>query len=420
MNRKTIIAVLIVAFVMGGMAAARIPLTRADSQYLSVVIDNRYPGDAPQYTLTFTLNATVHAGDGLTLTFDSSVGMADGLGVDKALVSVDATTLNTDATWQVGVLSLVSPLDLAVGTDHTIVIQENARIQNPWTLGHYRMTLEHPATKTTLTSNYYLVTTVTQLVPLTFEKAFEYGQMTGVKATFRTGRNGALTGHDLIRGPGGLMVYPDNEDTMTIRLSAGLSALWATAGVVRLQPAYSESPFAMTVLSNTVYDTNDAGIDLRQLVLGLLHNIPANTGMSIYLMFGTGQDISALSSNEYIRIYSSKETALVTIPPQATGSGSGTQPGSPVDTTAPVVTWNVRQSAFSIRLITLNVSITEDNLDEAYFAKDDIDSLRTRLAVGDTGLMMVNRTGIKGMIIATDKAGNTTSVPVDIPAPATS
>jgi hypothetical protein len=42
------------------------------------------------------------------------------------------------------------------------------------------------------------------------------------------------------------------------------------------------------------------------------------------------------------------------------------------------------------------------------------------LAVGDNALMMINRTGIKGTIIAIDKVGNTTSVPVDIPAPATS
>jgi hypothetical protein len=79
----------------------------------------------------------------------------------------------------------------------------------------------------------------------------------------------------------------------------------------------------------------------------------------------------------------------------------------------------VQQSTFSTRLITLNVSITEDNLDQAYFAKDDIDSPHTQLAVGSTSLMMVNRTGIKGTIVAIDETGNTTIVPVNIPAPAT-
>jgi len=46
----------------------------------------------------------------------------------------------------------------------------------------------------------------------------------------------------------------------------------------------------------------------------------------------------------------------------------------------------------------------------------DDGSLHTWLAVGDNALMMINRTSIKGTIIAIDKAGNTTSVPVDIPA----
>lgn len=113
---------------------------------------------------------------------------------------------------------------------------------------------------------------------------------------------------------------------------------------------------------------------------------------------------------------------MVTIRPSdgvaPTTPGSGTT--EPADTTAPVVTWTVQQSAFFTRLLTLNISITEDNLDEAYFVRDGDNSLHTRLAVGDTGLMMVNRTGIKGMIIAVDKAGNTTTVPVDIPAPVTS
>jgi hypothetical protein len=141
----------------------------------------------------------------------------------------------------------------------------------------------------------------------------------------------------------------------------------------------------------------------------------------IYLIFKTAQSVSTLSDTEYVKVYSSKETTLVMVPPQAPASGSGTQEGNPpVDTKAPVITWTVQQSAFFTRLLTLNISITEDDLDEAYFVRDGDNSLHTRLAVGDTGLMMVNRTGIKGMIIAIDEAGNTTTMPVDIPAPVTS
>jgi hypothetical protein len=129
-----------------------------------------------------------------------------------------------------------------------------------------------------------------------------------------------------------------------------------------------------------------------------------------------------LTTDDFTLVWTSKEPTMVRIPLTGVPAPVPTDgnPAPEQDTTVPVVTWNMQQSTFSSRLITLNISITEDNLDEAYFVRDDDNSLHTRLAVGDTGLMMINRTGIKGMIIAIDKAGNTTSVPVDIPAPATS
>jgi hypothetical protein len=70
--------------------------------------------------------------------------------------------------------------------------------------------------------------------------------------------------------------------------------------------------------------------------------------------------------------------------------------------------------------VTIQITITEDNLSQAYFAHGDDSSLHTWLAAGENTLMMINRRGIKGTIIATDKAGNTTSIVIDIPAPASS
>jgi hypothetical protein len=67
--------------------------------------------------------------------------------------------------------------------------------------------------------------------------------------------------------------------------------------------------------------------------------------------------------------------------------------------------------------MTLNIHVTEENLDEAWFAGGADSLIHTRLASGDNSIMLVNRTGIHGTIVATDKAGNTTTVPVDIPAP---
>lgn len=420
MNRKTVAVVLLVACVLGSMTGrSAMSVVKAASQSLIVAIDDSYPGDAPQYTLTFTLGTTIQKGDTLTLTFDSSVGMANGLQVDKALVNVDGITLAADATWQAGVLSLVSPLGLTAGTEHTVIISDEAYIQNPVTIGHYRITLSTPSGAAMLTSNYYSVTKVTQLVPLTFEKVVEYGELTGVKVTFKTGRAGALVGHSLIRNAAGLMVFPTTEDTMTIRMSAGLSTLWNTTGSVNLWPLNS-SPFAMTVRSNTIYETNDAGVDLRQLVLNLPHNIPANMQVSIYLVFATPQDASAVSDAEYVKMYTSKEPALVMIPPQPASSGSQPSTTGTADTTPPVVTWTSSASTLLPRLVTIHITITEDNLSQAYFATGEDESLHTWLAAGENTLMMINRRGIKGTIIATDKAGNTTSIVIDIPAPASS
>jgi hypothetical protein len=86
----------------------------------------------------------------------------------------------------------------------------------------------------------------------------------------------------------------------------------------------------------------------------------------------------------------------------------------------PAVTWTVQQSTFSARLVTLNVNVTEENLDEAWFSGGTDSFIHTRLATGDNTIMLINRAGIHGNIMATDKAGNTTTVPVDLPAPSSS
>lgn len=420
MTHKILTVVLAVLLFLGISGVPGLQPVRADTTDASlwVAVSSNYPGDAPRYTLTFTLDGSLSAGSPLTFTFDGAVGRAeDGTSISSSLVTVDGIPLHEDATWQGSSLSLAVPQGLAAGTEHTVVISEDAGIQNPWAIGHYRITLSAASVTGSLTSNYYSVTTVTQLVPLSLDKIVEYGALTGVGVTFRTGRNGALVGHDLIRGPGGVMVYPTTEDTITLRLSAGLSTLWAKGGSVRILPSYADSPFAMTVLSSTVYETNDAGVDLRQLVLSLPHNLPANTRMSIELMFATTQDVSAVSDADYVKLYSSKEPALVMIPPQPESSGSQSGTTEPVDTTPPVVTWTSSANTLLPRLVTIDITITEVNLKQAYLATGQDGSLHTWLAAGDNSLLMVNRSGIHGTIIAVDKAGNTTTALVDIPGP---
>lgn len=415
MNRRTVIIALLLAL-LGGLAIPGTVCTRADSSFLNVSISSSYPGDAPAYTLTFLTDTAVQKGSTLTLTFDTGVGCTGGLTVPASTLVLDKTAIAADAQWSGTQLTVTTPVDLAAGTEHTLVIAEDAGIQNPWTAGHYRVTLTLAGSTPAITSNYYTVSTATQLTPLSFAKIVEYGEITGVCVQFKTGRNGALVGHDLVRNAQGLMTYPSNEDTMTVRLSAGLSALWSTNGIATLQPNYAESPFIMKILSNTVYDTDEHGNDLRQLVLNLPHNIPANAQLSLSLLFASSS--ASLSEDEYVRVYTSKEPTLITVPPQTSGSGTGSgSGGGSSDTTPPVVTWNVQEDTLLPRLYTLTITIKEDNLDEAYLATGDDGWLHTYLAVGDNTVMLINRDGIKGTVYAVDKAGNTTSVPVDIPAP---
>jgi hypothetical protein len=420
MTHRILTVILALLLVLGicvpGLQAVSAGTTDAS---LRVDVASNYPGDAPQYTLTFTLGTSVAAGSTLAFTFDDAVGHPEGTTISNSLISVDGAPLGKNAGWQGTTLTLTVPQDLAAGTEHTVIIQEDAGIQNPWTTGHYRITLDQAAGGTTLVSNYYSVTTVTHLLPLAFDKIVEYDRLTGVRITFKTGRNGALVGHDPIRiDSQGRPIYPTTEDTMTLRLSAGLSTLWTKDGLVKLLPAYAESPFTMTVLSSIVYATNDAGIDQRQLVLNLPHNLPANTQMSLSLMFATTQDASAVSDADYVKFTTSKEPTLVMVPPQTTSSGSGSQPGdtTTADTTAPTVTWTSTASTLLPRLVTLHITVTEDHLDEAWFSGGTDSFIHTRLSTGDNTIMVINRTGIHGSIVATDQAGNTTTVPVDLPA----
>ena len=413
MKRRIVTAIVVLALV--GAVGLQAAVARADSSSLSVSVSDGYPGTAPEYTLTFVSATPVARGTTLTLTFDDSVGSTGGLSVPASALVVDGTPVAANGRWSATQLTLVTPVDLTAGTEHTIRIAESAGIQNPWTEGHYRVTLDLGSGSAPLVSNYYSVTKTTQLVPVGFSTVVEYGQVTGVRVTFRTGRSGSLVGHDLIRNAQGYMVYPTTEDTFTVRLSAGLSALWSTNGRALLQPSYAESPFPMTIISNTVYGTDLEGNDLRQLVLNVPHNIPSNVELSLTLLFASPQEV--LPEGQYVRLFTSKETAVVTLPPtsgsQEPGDGTGT---GTTDTAAPVVTWSSQQNALLPRLVTISVTIDEDNLEEAWFSEGEDSFIHTRLWTGANTLMVVNRGGIHGTIVATDKAGNTTTVAVDIPA----
>ena len=86
------------------------------------------------------------------------------------------------------------------------------------------------------------------------------------------------------------------------------------------------------------------------------------------------------------------------------------------DSTAPTVTWTSSASTLLPRIVTLHIIVTEDNLDEAWFSGGTGSFIHTRLSTGDNEIMVINRSGIHGTVTATDKSGNTTTAPIDLPA----
>jgi len=64
------------------------------------------------------------------------------------LITIDGAPLGKNAVWQGNTLTLTVSQSLAAGTEHTVVISADAGIQNPWTVGHYRVSLATP-TETT-------------------------------------------------------------------------------------------------------------------------------------------------------------------------------------------------------------------------------------------------------------------------------
>ena len=146
----------------------------------------------------------------------------------------------------------------------------------------------------------------------------------------------------------------------------------------------------------------------------------ALTEVLVRLEFDRSSIPLALTTSDFALVWTSKEPAMVRIPltgvPDPVPGDGGQAPD--LDTTAPAITWKAQANTFSIPSCDLSVDIVEASLKEAYLATGADGTLHTWLNVGHNELLMINRSGIHGTIVATDKAGNTTRTPVDIPAPA--
>jgi hypothetical protein len=413
-----LLAIIIAVSTLGGRPLA----TSAATPYVQLALTSGYAGDYEEYHVTFLLNQSVSKGSTITIGFDKSVSHSPMRVITTDEVLVDDVACSA-VNWTGHTLTVTAPAGLAAGVEHTLVVLAGAMIQNPQTATGIRITVSDDVHGTVLTSNYCVVGTTSSIAGISMLTATSSSGGLSVNIRFKTGRNGALTGTAATWSS--VTSLTSHNDTITIRLSNTLSRLWAQSDwptVLLSTPPYGLGARQLRLISTTIRNEDDSATYQRVMEFIPDVNIPASTEVLLTIELDGVKLQKALTTDDSVAIWTSREPTMVTIRPSdgvaPTTPGSGTT--EPADTTAPVVTWTVQQSAFFTRLLTLNISITEDNLDEAYFVRDGDNSLHTRLAVGDTGLMMVNRTGIKGMIIAVDKAGNTTTVPVDIPAPVTS
>jgi len=413
-----LLAIIIAVSTLGGRPLA----TSAATPYVQLALTSGYVGDYEEYHVTFLLNQSVSKGSTITIGFDKSVSHSPMRVITTDEVLMDDVACSA-VNWTGHTLTVTAPAGLAAGVEHTLVVLAGAMIQNPQTATGIRITVSDDVHGTVLTSNYCVVGTTSSIAGISMLTATSSSGGLSVNIRFKTGRNGALTGTAATWSS--VTSLTSHNDTITIRLSNTLSRLWAQSDwptVLLSTPPYGLGARQLRLISTTIRNEDDPATYQRVMEFIPDVNIPASTEVLLTIELDGVKLQKALTTDDSVAIWTSREPTMVTIRPSdgvaPTTPGSGTT--EPADTTAPVVTWTVQQSAFFTRLLTLNISITEDNLDEAYFVRDGDNSLHTRLAVGDTGLMMVNRTGIKGMIIAVDKAGNTTTVPVDIPAPVTS
>jgi hypothetical protein len=420
--RRRIALVLLALIIVVSTVGGRPLTTSAATSYVQLTLASGYVGDYEEYHVTFLLNQSVSKGSTITIGFDKAVShsVTRAITTDDVLVDdIASSALN----WTGHILTVTVPADLAADAEHTLVVLAGAMIQNPQTATGIRITLSDDVHRTVLTSNYCVVGTTSSISGISMSTQTSSSGGLSVNIRFKTGRNGALKGTAATWSS--ITSLASYNDTITIRLSNTLSKLWDESDWPTISlstPPYGLGARQLRVISTTKRNEDDP--DTYQNVILALPDVsvPASTEVLLTLELNGARLSKPLTTDDFTLVWTSKEPTMVRIPLTGVPAPVPTDgnPAPEQDTTVPVVTWNMQQSTFSSRLITLNISITEDNLDEAYFVRDDDDSLHTRLAVGDTGLMMINRTGIKGMIIAIDKAGNTTSVPVDIPAPATS
>jgi hypothetical protein len=423
-KHKIVAAVLAVLLVLTGIAGG-IAGAGAESvePYVRMTLSSAYIGDYEEYHLAFLLGKAIASGSTLTVGFDDDVNHSRVYQLTTDMVLVDGKACS-GLSWTGHALTVTVPLDLTAGTEHTIVILPAAMIQNPWTAMGIRCTLSDDARGTVLTSNYVMVSAQSGLSGISLSTATTTSGGLDINIRFKTGRNGALKGTAATWSS--VTSLTSYNDTITIRLSHTLSMLWNECDsptVLLSTPPYGLGARQLRIVSSTLRNEDDSAAYQRVLTFIPDVDIPASTEILMTVELDGVKLLKPLTTDDTAAVWTSKESAMITLvpdgalPPDPSGT-TGTTPVS--DTTPPAVVWTSKADALLPRLVTVGIVITEENLDDAWFARDADGVPDTHLSTGDNTVMLINRNGIHGTIVAVDKAGNRTSVPVDISAPSAS
>jgi hypothetical protein len=410
-----LLALIVAIFMVGGTPLA----TSAVTPYVKLALTSGYIGDYDEYRVTFLLNQSVSKGSAIAIGFDKSVNHSPTRVIATDDVLLDGVACSA-VSWSGHTMTVTARANVTAGAEHTLVICTGAMIQNPQTAMGIRVTLSDVVHETLLTSNYCMVNTSSSIAGISMSAENGSSGELAISVRFRTGRDGLLKGTAATWSS--VTSLTSYNDTLTLRLSNTLSKLWAESDwptVWLSTPPYGLGARQLRIVSTTIRNEDDSATSQRIITLIPDVDVPASTEVLLTIELDGVSLTKPLTTDDYVAIWTSKEPVMVTIRPSDSVAPTPPAPETtePADTTTPVVTWTSKASALLPRLVTLDIAVREENLDEAWFSGGTGSFIHTRLATGDNTVMVINRSGIHGTIVATDKAGNTTTVPVDLPAP---
>ncbi|MCX6083367.1 MAG: hypothetical protein NT102_00155 [Caldiserica bacterium] len=418
--RTRLLGIMIVVALLVSCASIQLAGAADTVPFVNVSIVDGYVGEYEEYHIRFLLGRDVKPEEMLSIVFDDNINRAGFRDIAAGDLSLDGTLAGASACWSGHILTVPVPVALSGGTVHELTILRSAMVQNPWKAMHVRLLLRDDAAGTTLVSNHYGISAVTHVSPVSLMVETPRTDRLAVLVRFRTGRTGALVGTPAVR-----FASPSSagSDTISIRLSPALSRVWDQSGAPVVwfsTPGTILGPRRLQLVSTSDLSREQPDRYQKEATYVLDTSVGASTEVLVRLEFDASSIPILLTTDDFAVVWTSKEPTMVRIPltgvPDPVPVDGGQSPE--LDTTAPLVTWKAQASAFSSRLVTVSIDIVEASLKQAFLETGSDGSLHTWLSVGHNELLLVNRSGIHGTIVATDKAGNTMRTPVDIPAPA--